>query len=120
MSDATIDLTKRARIRALAARIHRAQIAGALSVSVGALAVDEGSLSADQRIEAIDADNKLIVGEIERLSADRARVARHHQPKVDRAEKQLRRLVYLAGGATDGDTDAGVASADSQGGQEER
>jgi len=53
----------------------------------------------EQRIAALDADNVSLVDKIERLRAVRARIARHHQPKIDRAEKRLRRLTYLAGSA---------------------
>ena len=51
----------------------------------------------EQQIAVIDAANAPLVGTIERLRAERARIARHHQPKIDRAEKRLRRLTYLAG-----------------------
>lgn len=52
MSDAVIDVTRRARIRALAVRMHRAGIAGVFFVGGGAPSVDESTLTDNQRSEA--------------------------------------------------------------------
>lgn len=54
-------------------------------------------VACEQRIAAIDADSAHIVADVERLCAERARIARHHQPKIDRAERRLRRLTYKFG-----------------------
>lgn len=45
-------------------------------------------------VATIDAANVPLVNDI----------ARHHQPKIDRAEKRVRRLAYLAGDTSDGIT----------------
>lgn len=52
-----------------------------------------------RQIDAIDVDNAPITEQIEKLRTERARIARRHQPKIDRAQKTLRRLTYLAGGS---------------------
>ena len=57
---------------------------------------------AAMRLAALDADNASLVGALEKLRSERARIARHHQPKIDRAEKRLRRLSYVSGGTSDG------------------
>lgn len=67
-----------------------------------------------RRIAEIDVEIAPIIARIERLRAERARIARHHQPKIDRAEKRLRRLVYLSGGTCDVDG-ASAASQESEG-----
>lgn len=56
-----------------------------------------------QQIDAINTDNAPIIEQIEKLRAERARIARRHQPKIDRAQKTLRRLTYLAGGSAQED-----------------
>ncbi len=56
-----------------------------------------------RQIDAIDVDNAPITEQIQKLRAERARIARHHQPKIDRAQKRLRRLTYLAGGSAQED-----------------
>jgi len=48
----------------------------------------------------LDEENAPLVNEIARLCTERARIARHHQPKIDRAEKRVRRLAYVTGSAT--------------------
>ena len=45
-------IEQRVLIRTLAARMHRARIAGVLSVAGGVPSIDEGQLSADQRFAA--------------------------------------------------------------------
>lgn len=52
-----------------------------------------------RRIDAIDVDNAPLIEQIQKLRAERARIARRHQPKIDRAQKALRRLTYLVGGS---------------------
>lgn len=54
----------------------------------------------EQQIATIDANNAPLVNAIARLRTERARIARHHQPKIDRAEKRVRRLAYVTGSAT--------------------
>lgn len=57
------------------------------------------ALECAQRIEALDEENRPIVERLAALRIERARIARHHQPKIDRAEKRVRRLAYVTGSA---------------------
>lgn len=55
---------------------------------------------AEERVAAlakIDEENKPIVERLAVLRAERARIARHYRPKIDRAEKRVRRLAYVMG-----------------------
>lgn len=52
-----------------------------------------------RRIEEIDADNVSLIEQIQKLRTARTRTHRRHQTKIDRLQKTLRRLTYLAGGS---------------------
>lgn len=48
-------------------------------------------------VARLDEANRSASSALVRLREERARVARHHQPKVERAERRVSRLAYIAG-----------------------
>jgi len=46
--------------------------------------------------EALDAVNEAAISMLEHLRAEHTRIAKHHAPKIDKAERRLKRLEYMS------------------------